>query len=150
MKHLVTITLLLLFAAAGCGTNGLTGLYKVKGKITLQGQPIDDVVVTFKPIEVDPAKRPAGGRSTADGTFVISTLKPNDGAYPGKYKVLVGKFVANKAQTLSSDTVPMKYRNAETTPIEYEVKAGKNALLTIDIDEPLLEPVFPRKREREK
>ncbi|MDR3181741.1 MAG: hypothetical protein LBT89_02285 [Planctomycetaceae bacterium] len=30
----------------------------------------------------------------------------NDGAYPGKYKVLVGKFVANKAQTMSSDTVP--------------------------------------------
>ncbi|MDR3183303.1 MAG: hypothetical protein LBT89_10395 [Planctomycetaceae bacterium] len=150
MKHLVTITLLLLFAAAGCGTNGLTGLYKVNGKITLQGQPIDDVVVTFKPIEVDPAKRPAGGRSMADGTFVISTLKPNDGAYPGKYKVLVGKFVVNKAQTMSSDTVPMKYRNVDTTPIEYEVKAGNNAFLTIDIDEPLLEPVFPREREREK
>ncbi|MDR3234717.1 MAG: hypothetical protein LBT46_13835 [Planctomycetaceae bacterium] len=135
---------------SGCGTSGLTGLYKVKGKITLQGQPIGNVVVTFKPVEVDAAKRPAGGQSAADGSFVISTLKPGDGAYPGKYKVLVGRFAANDTGKFSSDTVPMKYRNAETTPLEYEVKEGGNAFFTIDIDEPLLEPVFPNIREREK
>jgi hypothetical protein len=146
MKLKILTTLLILFPlVVGCNETGLSGLYKVKGKVTLQGQPIDNVSISLKPIENDPEKRPANGISKKDGTFVMTTLKPEDGAYPAKYKVLLGRVVTKNigGNTIGKDTIPKKYRDTKTTPIEYEVKAGKNPDLIIDIDEPLEEPVWP-------
>jgi hypothetical protein len=146
MKLKILTVLLFLFPlASGCSETGLSGLYQVKGKVTLQGQPIGNVSISLKPIENDPEKRPASGTSKEDGTFVITTLKPGDGAYPAKYKVLLGRVVAKSVggNTIGKDTIPKKYRDPKTTPIEYEVKAGKNPDLIIDIDEPLEKPVWP-------
>jgi hypothetical protein len=146
MKFKILTVLLLLFPLMiGCSETGLSGLHPVKGKVTLQGQPIGDVSISLKPIGNDPTIRSASGTSKENGTFVITTLKPGDGAYPAKYKVLLGRVVAQTigGNTIGRDTIPPKYRDPETTPIEYEVKAGKNPELTIDIDEPLEEPVWP-------
>ncbi|MDR2704754.1 MAG: carboxypeptidase-like regulatory domain-containing protein [Planctomycetaceae bacterium] len=142
---ILTSLLILLPLVIGCNNQGLSGLYKVKGKVTLQGQPIGNVSISLKPIENDPEKRPASGTSREDGTFVITTLKPGDGAYPAKYKVLLGRVEIKSigGNTIGRDTIPKKYRDPNTTPIEYEVKAGKNPDLIIDIDEPLEKPVWP-------
>jgi 5-hydroxyisourate hydrolase-like protein (transthyretin family) len=152
MKHLITITLLFVLLAAGCNSSRLSGLYQVKGKITLQGQPAAGVVVTFSLVEKDPAKRPASAVTAADGSFVLTTLQAGDGAYPGKYKVVLGKF-AKADFTIdgvppAADTMPLAYRSPETTPLEVEVVKGKNKELLLDVSEPLVEPVFPPKPRR--
>ncbi|MDR3233337.1 MAG: carboxypeptidase-like regulatory domain-containing protein [Planctomycetaceae bacterium] len=156
MRHFITITLFIVTTftfISGCGTNGLTGLYKVNGKVTLQGQPLAGVVVTFSLAVQDPEKRPASGVTAADGSFVLTTLKPGDGAYPGKYKVILGKF-AQADFTIdglhpAADTMPLAYRSPATTPLEVEVVKGKNKELLLDIGEPLVEPVFPPKPRRD-
>jgi hypothetical protein len=142
----LTVLLLLFPLMLGCGKTGLSGLYPVKGKITLQGQPIGNISISFEPIGNNPDIRPATSTSKEDGTFVVTTLKPGDGAYPAKYKVLLRRVVTKTigGNTIGRDTIPQKYRNPENTPIEYEVKAGKNPELIIDIDEPLEEPVWPK------
>jgi hypothetical protein len=80
----------LLFAAvalavAGCGGDGKVS---VSGVVTLDGQPVEGAVVTFIPVEKNQGQF-AHGTTDKDGAFQLSTTKPNDGAFPGEYKVTV-------------------------------------------------------------
>ena len=72
-------------ALAGCGGRGTV---KVSGVVTLDGKPIEGAIVTFHPDGGDKAKF-ASGTADKDGNFQLTTTKPNDGAYPGDYKVAV-------------------------------------------------------------
>src|SRR5437867_12591753 len=80
----------LLFLAAvvglvGCGSP--TKAVKVQGTVTLDGKPFPGATVTFTPVEA--TGKPASGRSESDGGFQLTTFKPDDGALPGDYKVVV-------------------------------------------------------------
>ena len=87
----------LLFLAAvaglvGCGSP--TKAVKVQGTVTLDGKPFPGATVTFTPVEA--TVKPASGRSEADGGFQLTTFKPDDGALPGDYKVVVTYVEENK------------------------------------------------------
>jgi hypothetical protein len=72
-------------AVPGCGGGGKVA---VKGTVTLDGQPVEGAMVAFVP--ADPGKGEiAYGTTDKDGTFRLTTTKPNDGAVPGEYKVTV-------------------------------------------------------------
>ncbi|MDR3232433.1 MAG: hypothetical protein LBT46_01975 [Planctomycetaceae bacterium] len=161
MKHLITITLLLvLLAAAGCGQSGLKGLSPVKGKITGNGTPLDGVVIACFPVTPTSETRTATAKSLADGSFALTTLKSNDGAFPGEYRVTLSKHLSSitygQRQELmemgirypradTADAVPEKYRNAETSGLVLMVKAGRNPVWQIDIPEGLEEVTFDPK-----
>ena len=71
------------------------GTVPVSGTVTLDGQAVADVAVTFKP-------RASGGRAAvgvtaANGKFTLTTLQSGDGALPGSYAVTLTKFAADKA-----------------------------------------------------
>ncbi len=68
----------------GCGGSGAV---KVRGTVTLDGKPVDGAGVTFIP--TGEGGRQASGTTGADGSFQLTTYKPNDGALPGEYKVIV-------------------------------------------------------------
>jgi hypothetical protein len=76
----------------GCGGKGVT---PVRGVITLEGTPVAGATVVFMPEDQD-GRRPASGFTSSDGTFQLTTYKPNDGALPGKYRVLIQKTEAAK------------------------------------------------------
>src|SRR5579883_1909574 len=79
------IGLFLILTAAGCG--GSDKPVKVKGKVTLDDQPVAGALVTF--LKQGPKGRDARGQTQADGSFELTTFAANDGALPGEYKVVV-------------------------------------------------------------
>jgi hypothetical protein len=81
-RNRAALALLAALAAGGCG--GKTA--KVQGVVTLDGKPLPGATVTFIPAG---SGRPAGGRSESDGSFRLTTFRPEDGALPGEYKVIV-------------------------------------------------------------
>jgi hypothetical protein len=76
----------------GCGGRGTT---PVRGVITLEGTPVAGATVLFMPDGQDGC-RPASGFTSSDGTFRLTTYQPNDGALPGKYRVVIQKTEAAK------------------------------------------------------
>jgi hypothetical protein len=77
-----------LIVPAGCGpSNGLT-LGRVHGRVTYKGQPIGFGDVLFRPDEASGTSGPlAMGTIAGDGTFVLSTEQPGDGAIVGTHRV---------------------------------------------------------------
>ncbi len=77
--------LALFIMVAGCGNS--EGRVSLRGTVKLDGQPLVNATVRF--IAQDSGGKDALGTTDADGVFRLSTLKPGDGALPGKYKVVV-------------------------------------------------------------
>lgn len=143
LAALVTVT------AFGCGDDtGLTKRYPVYGKVTYKGQPVEKGRISFIPSGAE--GRPASGQ-IENGRYTLTTLSPDDGAIPGKYKVTVtaqevddsemkviakgGQFHHDaafaKAVKNAKALVPSKYSLAETSGLAKEVAAQSNP---IDID----------------
>jgi hypothetical protein len=74
----------LLATASGCGGSKPV---PVNGVVKLDGRPVEGAAVTFIPESGKTAN--ASGMTEKEGAFRLTTLKPNDGAYPGNYKVIV-------------------------------------------------------------
>jgi len=72
-----------LLIGAGCGNSPVS----VRGTVTLDGSPIEGATVIFLP--EGGTGRQAVGLTGADGGFQLTTLSTNDGAFRGKYKVVV-------------------------------------------------------------
>ena len=88
--------LLLGVLLAGCGpgadlNSARQKVFKVNGKITMNGAPVANAMVSFSPKAQQPA---ATGRTAADGAYVLTTYDPGDGAAAGDYVVLVTKELA--------------------------------------------------------
>ena len=117
---------------AGCGDSGIGGA-KVSGKVTVAGQPVKDVIVTFAP---ETGGRPATGVTDASGYYSLATLAKGDGALPGKYKVVFSMVQSDPGSSTAPTAPPpppfnAKYLTGETSGFSKEVKAGSN---TIDFD----------------
>jgi len=131
-------------APFGCGDDtGLSKRYSVSGKVTYKGSPVESARISFIP--TTPEGRPASGQ-VENGQYTLTTLAPNDGAIPAVYKVTVlaqeidtsemkaiakgGQFHHDqafaKAVRNAKSLVPSKYKLAETSGLEREVKAQSN------------------------
>jgi len=127
------LALLGLALIAGCG-KGL-GAVPIEGKVTYQGQPLTDGMVLYTP--VDPKGRLARGALKPDGTFTLST-NAEDGAMPGKYKIVIEALVPHPGEPGRGDTpsdapppqierpsrIPEKYTRAEETPLQDTVDSS--------------------------
>jgi hypothetical protein len=122
----------------GCNGNGTR---QVRGVITLEGTPLAGATVLFMP-EGEDGCRPASGFTAPDGTFRLTTYKADDGALPGKYRVVIQKTEAAKDQTAAEQsalararakieqraqqkrqkpTLPESYARFDTTPLRCSV-----------------------------
>jgi hypothetical protein len=158
MKHIILLLSLFSLCLAGCGRVGLDGLYPVKGVITSNGTPLEGVLIQISPVVRAEGHRGAAAQSRSDGTFTMTTLKANDGVFPGEYKVMISKRVSaltaeqiqefaalgREPVVASVDVVPKKYQKAETSGFTLTVNAGSNPVWKIDIPEGLETPVFPK------
>jgi len=68
-------------------------------------------------------RKGAGGEIGADGRFELTTIKPGDGVLPGRYWVTV-KCVKSYADP-DSLTIPKKYAEVSTTPLEVTIDRGR-------------------------
>lgn len=147
----MTGVILALAAFSGCGSGGMG---KVKGKVTVGGQPITNGTIMFYP-STGPG---AVGEIGQDGVYTLRTHKPGDGAVIGTHKVAIhatsigagtleapkslddelkGSSANSSAKNLVPGKitwlVPEKYSTPNDSPLTAEVKAGQN---TIDFDIP--------------
>jgi len=121
-----------------CGSKGLPGpgTEAVSGSVKFQGSPLADAVVIFHPNTKE--GRSAVGKTTAAGTFQLMTVKTDDGAMPGEYRVTVSKTVDEGATTTTAQfdmaapakpakyksVIPQKYSKPETSGLTATVKKG--------------------------
>jgi hypothetical protein len=74
---------------AGCGSNG-PEVYPVRGKVVYQdGTPMSEGMVEFEALEGEFSGRNARGLIQDDGTFVLTTQKPGDGAVAGQHRAII-------------------------------------------------------------
>lgn len=83
--------LAMIVATTGCG-KAPYDLAPVRGKVTLDGKPLTQAKVMFAPRaqgQSHKAGKPAFGVLQPDGTFVLGTYEPEDGAVVGDHWVTV-------------------------------------------------------------
>lgn len=73
-----------LTVAAGCFGSATV---PTKGTVKLDGKVLAGATVTF--LSQETGGRDASGTTDASGVFRLTTNQPNDGAFAGKYKVIV-------------------------------------------------------------
>ena len=89
-KNGFIIGLLSLFTLVGCGPKG-PAVSSVSGTVLLDGEPLDGASVVFHP--TSSSGLAGSGKTSADGTFGLSTFRatPGAGVVPGKYVVTISK-----------------------------------------------------------
>ena len=110
-----------------------TRLVKVSGTVKFADGSVPEGgyrFITLCPAEV-PARsgeaelfKGAGGEIKPDGRFEMTTVKPGDGVLPGRYKVTIRCLKDYAAP--DSLTIPKKYADVSTTPLEVEVNRGRS------------------------
>ena len=121
---LVLATGAMLLAGCGRGSN----LRKVNGTVTLDGKPLPDAVVSFRPVE---GGRQSSGRTDANGRYELRYSAKELGAVVGKHKVTLTTATGEDSQArFRGDKVPPQYRDGVETKLEEEVSRGPN---TIDL-----------------
>ena len=134
-------------AEKGAGARARVPVYKVKGRVTFNGNPIAGAAVSFSPTGSQPA---AVGRTNDDGEFSLTTYRAGDGAAEGDFKVMISLIEETQAaapeeahgttpgQTYNSGTVhgatkrksggsilPLKYSDVTQTPLTATVRSGE-------------------------
>lgn len=142
IRILSAMAVVLALVAPGCKPAGLD-VHPVTGKLTIDGQPAQNVQVALYP--AGGAGQMATGRVDASGVFSLVTgNKGAKGAMVGTYKVVLmpyeessmeadaARYTSGKGKPPgpAKPTFPKEYLSAESSPKEVEVKPGPN---TIDI-----------------
>jgi hypothetical protein len=148
--YLVCGVLTVALGIAGCGNKDHT--IRVGGMVTWEdGTPIGQAQVEFMP---QGDGKPATGFTDDNGRFDLTTNNQNDGAVPGRYKVIVVKRDVQKAlggeagtpddvtkamakfaadakagkrsnkSAAASTLLPEIYSSVKTTPLQWTVESG--------------------------
>jgi hypothetical protein len=123
----------LLVGAAGCGS----GRIPVTGRVVYEdGSPLTEGTVIGE-AEEGGKKVMARGAVQSDGRFRWGTERPCDGAWPGKYRVVVvGRALGDaEASQGKLPAVDPRYANPKTSGIVFEVKETDNDF-TITVTRP--------------
>jgi len=105
-------------------------VHPVRGTVFLDGAPLAGAYVVLQARAGGKGGR-GDARTEADGSFVLSTYQPGDGAVEGEYAVTVvlrQPFV-DAAGRPGPNQLPERYSKVETTPLRVEVKPGVNDLI---------------------
>ena len=145
------LLLVLCCTVFGCGEKPkLSGLFPVKGKLTLNGSPVEGAMVTLVPKSFSGDARSARGTTDAKGEFTVSTLDPNDGALPGEYSITVTKMeydgpvpteaeldaardAGRQISIKTKNAFPAKYAKSGTSGLTVTVVSGKNEDLILEL-----------------
>ncbi len=124
----VSLAVSVLLTIAGCAKKGGMETAPVSGKVMYRGKALPTGTVMFVPGE-GPA---ATGEIGKDGTYKLTTYRPDDGAVIGTHKVTITALqgMEGALPEVRSGTpgplVPAKYLNGDTSGLTAEVKPKTN------------------------
>jgi hypothetical protein len=122
------VSTLIILAAGfeGCSERKYDGAQRIplKGKVTVDGQPMDAGTISFEPL--DPSKQRPSGGSILDGSYNVEEPM---GANAGSYRVVIHwqKPTGKKVKVIDSDE--LVEQRAEGLPAKYH----KNTEITAEI-----------------
>ncbi len=121
---LALFALATLCCAIGCSKG--PPVYRVKGTVKYQGKPLTTGVVAFH--HTDQKSPLVKGDIGSDGTFQLTTKRPNDGAAPGEYHVTVTSMTPGKGVEGTDPDyqppkalIPLKYMRLDESPLKATV-----------------------------
>ena len=131
--------ILAMLAALTAGCGGGPTIVPVSGTVTINGKPLTG---RSGFVRVVPAgfRAATGSINPDDGTFVLTTLKPNDGCVTGTHPaaVIVNIMVGSRLVWL----VPERYGDDATSGLTVEI-TGPTSTLNLDLKGPLKAPPKP-------
>lgn len=138
-KTSLLVLIATLLFTVGCGGERVPNLATVKGRLTLDGEPLDQIKVTFMPdAERGCLGRSAWGETNENGEYTLTYQypeKPEPGAAIGWHKVVLRDLQPANSRDESGGQKPRRisglYSNSPKTPLEFEVKEGEN---TFDVE----------------
>jgi hypothetical protein len=132
-------------ALTGCGDDGFGRRYRVMGTVTYKQQPLKEGTISFTP---ESATGRAASAMISDGAYSLTTVNPDDGALPGRYRVSITandvdlskaeaaakagggaayrEDLVVKAQARRKSSIPRKYNLPSTSNLSAEVKEQSN------------------------
>jgi hypothetical protein len=124
----------MMLLVAGCGQERVP-TYPVKGRVVFDdGQPVRSGTVELESME---APLTASGRIQNDGTFVLGTYTPDDGAAAGKHRAIVVQLIisdgVSKHDLNHGRPVDARFGNFETSGLTAEVEQKESNELTLSI-----------------
>lgn len=123
----------LILMLAGCNTANQP--YPVHGTIVdASGKPVTELAGGSVSFSSEELKTSSSGKIEEDGTFRLSTLKENDGALPGKYRVTISPPDVGTGETKKpKQVIDPRYENAENSALEATVEQKNNEVtLTVE------------------
>jgi hypothetical protein len=117
--------IVLALAGAGCNSEGLPGLGRVTGTVTMDGKPVPDALVAFEP--VDGSAAPAMGRTDANGNYELYYSRGNKGAKVGENSVRINTYQEtgeDDGRKIQKETIPARYN--VLTELKATVNRGSN------------------------
>ena len=123
---------------AGCKSE--LELVPVHGQISYKGEPLEFGSVMLQPEGNGPLAR---ATIEPDGTFVLGTESQDDGVRPGRCRVRVTSFEAQKSgpanyqdreMSLGRSMIPKKYQSFGTSDLTIEVSPGMKLPVVIELE----------------
>ena len=100
--------------------------YPASGKVLVNGEPAKGVLVVLSDGPLAPDRPQPQGTTGDDGTFVLSTYDPRDGAPAGDYKVSI-TWRAGRREG-SPDRLNRAYADAQTSGLTAKIEKKTNVL----------------------
>jgi hypothetical protein len=125
----LSLAVLLSVLFGGCGR----GLYPVEGVVVWEdGSPATELAGSHVVFDLPEKRTSARGIVGADGSFHLTTNKPNDGALPGEYRVVIIETRKPAGGPDSGDIAPgvidTSYYDPATSGLRATVRAGANKI----------------------
>ncbi len=113
IRGMVSLSVVVL---GSCGTPTPTNVGKVSGKVTLEGQPLPDALVTFAPVKAGGST--ALGKTDANGSYRLNYGQGVDGAEIGENRVTISTFDEG-----APDVDPPRPKVLEKVPLKYNLRS---------------------------
>jgi hypothetical protein len=104
---MVILLAALLTFSAGCSPSDQPELVPVRGRVTLDGQPLADAYIVF---QSESGGRGSRATTRSDGSYELAYLRNTMGVRPGKHRI----YITTAIEGRPIERVPRKY-NKETT-----------------------------------
>lgn len=111
--------------------------HPVRGQVTLDGKPVANATIVFKPVDASKFKwrEQPQAKSDAEGRFTVFTYESNDGAPAGDYRVGIAILAAAEDEgsdqvrrDTSAPKIPPRYGDAATSGLTAKVEAKPTEL----------------------